>query len=411
MSRNSVFLFNLSRWSYLIYAALGALITALKGFFYAHMLDAFQYADVNYYLLILGVGVLLVGSGVMVRCHTELPLLVKNPNPTVLDQFVVQVKWTGFLFWLLLLPIVFFGSKTFGLSVSLQVLSIIQVLIFFLFTVDLMVVKSRLEFVTYAKQVFARNAIIAVAGFSAAYVTADAVWTVAFEVACALLIYARGLASFAVGVRLPRKNFLLESINYVPVTLVGSLVQFVDRLLASSVLSTEQFSRFSYFSLIVIAGLSIQQLVNTRIITVLPAMCEADPRQGFRYVVKTSLVMGALLIVVLSAVMLTLQSPWFSASWFERDYTLGFLFVWVALFRSVDFYTSYLLVLNQKLRLFLTQAVVLLLLCVGVLVFKFYFAATGLFSFVLIMFFGFFIMLIALIITAWRVSGADKNSE
>lgn len=409
MSRISVYLFNLSRWSYLIYAALAALITALKGFFYAHLLDQFQYAEVNYYLLILGVGVLFIGSGVMVRCHTELPLLVKNSDSKVLDQFVVQVKWTGFLFWLCLLPIVFFGSKTVDLSLSLQALSIIQVLIFFLFTVDLMIVKSRLEFVTYAKQIFARNAVIAAAGFSAAYVTADAVWTVTSEVVCALLIYGRGLVSFTVGARLPTQKFLLDSLKFVPVTLVGLLLQFVDRLLASSVLPTEQFSRFSYFSLIVLAGLSIQQLVNTRVITVLPAMCETDPQQGFRYVAKASLVMGALLVVVLSVVMLILQSPWFSASWFERDYALGFLFVGIALFRSVDFYTSYLLVLNQKLLLFLTQIGVLLLFCIGIFLFKLYFAVAGLFAFVLMMFFGFFTMLIALFVSAWSVSRAGKN--
>lgn len=403
-------MFNLSRWSYLIYAALAAFVSALKGYLYAHLLDEIQYAGVNYYLLMLGVGVLVVGSGVMVRCHTELPLLVKEPASTVLDDFIAQVKRTGFLFWLLLCPVVLLSAGAVGLSVPLQLLSVVQVLVFFLFSVDLMVVKSRLEFVAYAKQLFVRNVIIAAVGFLAAYLTADATWTVAAEVGCAVLFYGRKLICFAISLRFPTKPFLLASMKFVPVTMVGALLQFVDRLLASSLLSAEQFSRFSYLSLIVLVGLSIQQLVNTRIITVLPEICQKDSRSGFTYVVKASGLMAALLVFVLVSVMLVLQSPWFAAAWFEPDYNLGFLFVLVAILRSSDFYTAYLLVMNQKSRLFLTQMGVLLLFGLCTLLFKFYVVEVAVFEFVLVMLVGFFAMLVSLFVLAWRVSGVDKNA-
>lgn len=404
-------MYNVARWSYLIYAAMAAFITAIKGFFYAHLLDEIQYASVNYYLLILGVGVLFVGAGVMVRCHTQLPLLVKNASSQALDEFVAQVKWTGVLFWLPYCLIVLICTHVVDLSLSLQALSLLQVLVFFLFTVDLMVVKSRLEFDVYAKQLFARNAAIAAAGFCAAYTSSDARWTVAFEVGCALLICRRGLASLVLVPHLPSKDFLRTSLAFVPVTLVGALLQFVDRLLASSVLSVEQFSRFSYLSLIVLAGLSIQQLVNTRIITVLPAMCEADPRAGFRYVLKASAAMGLVLFVVLTLVMFTLQSPWFAAAWFVRDYALGSLFVLLAWVRAVDFFTSYLLVMNQKFRLFVTQALVVVLFVLGAAAFHFYFESAGMLGFVSFMLVGFFTMLLALFLLAWRVSRAGKNFQ
>lgn len=390
---------------------MSAFIIALKGFFYAHLLDEFQYASVNYYLLILGVGVLFVGAGVMVRCHTQLPLLVKNSSPAALVEFVAQVKWTGALFWLPYCLVVVVFAHAANLSPALQILSLLQVLIFFLFTVDLMVVKSRLEFDAYAKQLFVRNAAIAAAGFCAAYATSDARWTVGAEVGCALLICGRGLISFVSTARLPSKVFFRASLAFVPVTLVGAVLQFVDRLLASTVLTPEQFSRFSYLSLIVLAGLSVQQLINTRIITVLPAVCQADPRAGFRYVLKASAAVGLILSVALTLGMLALQSPWFAAPWFVPDYSLGFLFVLLAWLRSIDFFTSYLLVLNQKLRLFIVQSVVVLLFVLGAVLFKFYFSHAGVFEFVLMLLCGFFVMFVGLFLSAWRVSGAGKNFQ
>ena len=402
-------MFNVARWRYLIYAAMSAFIIALKGFFYAHLLDEIQYASVNYYLLILGVGVLFVGAGVMVRCHTQLPLLVKNSSPSALVEFVTQVKWTGAFFWLPYCLVVVVIAQAARLSPALQVLSLLQVLVFFLFTVDLMVVKSRLEFDAYAKQLFVRNATIAVAGFCAAYVSSDANWTMGAEVGCALLICGRGLVSFVLSARLPSKAFFRASIAFVPVTLVGAVLQFVDRLLASSVLSAEQFSRFSYLSLIVLAGLSVQQLINTRIITVLPALCEEDPRAGFRYVLKASAAVGLVLIIALTLGMFALQSPWFAAPWFVPDYYLGLLFVLLALLRSVDFFTSYLLVLNQKLRLLIVQSTVVVLFGMGAALLKFYFAQAGVFEFVVMLLCGFFMMLLGLFLSAWRVSRVGKN--
>ncbi|EME5357386.1 hypothetical protein LF841_20550 [Pseudomonas aeruginosa] len=402
-------MFKLARWCYLIYAALAAFITALKGFFYAHLLDEVQYAGVNYYLLILGVGVLLVSSGVMVRCHTEMPLLAKRATLNQLTDFVRRVKGTGFLYWLVFCALVPFVGRVVAIDLSLQTLSAVQVLIFFLFTVDLMLVKSRLDFLGYAKQLFLRNLVIAVAGFVSAYFTVSAVTTVAAEVCCAALIYYRGLLSFVRGLQIPGFEFLRQSISYMPVTLVGALLQFVDRLLASSVLGAEEFSRFSYFSLIVMAGLSVQQLVNTRVITILPGICERGGREGYRYVVKVSLVMGAFLLVALTMGMLLLQSPWFAADWLKRDYSLGLAFVFMALVRSVDFYSAYLLVMGRKVLLFKVQFSVLLLFFIGVIPLKLGFISMDMLDFIATMSFGFLVLLLALAILAWSIRDDVKS--
>ncbi|AVD86530.1 MULTISPECIES: hypothetical protein [Pseudomonas] len=391
----------ISSWSYLVYAALAALVAAIKGFLYAHLLDVVQYASVNYYLLILGVGVLLVGSGVMVRCHTEIPLLIKSGESGLAD-FVREVKSTGFLCWVVISALVFFGGWGGGLDWWVKSLSIFQVLVFFLFTVDLMLVKGRLDFVGYAKKLFLRNALIALAGFIVAYFTSDASATIAAEVVCASLLYFRGLFSFVCEFRMPGGTFLRESLSFMPVTLIGALLQFSDRLIASSVLGAEEFSRFSYFSLIVMAGLSLQQLVNTRVITVLPDICRRSSVDGFKYVLKVSIVMGVGLLALLTMGMFILQSPWFAAKWAGGGYALGGLFVLIALVRSIDFYTSYLLVLGRKRLLFVIQCVVVVFFLLMYV--YFYFGGKVAFGDLLIFVLcGFSALLLMLVICSWRV--------
>ncbi|EIU1436790.1 TPA: hypothetical protein ACID7F_000455 [Pseudomonas aeruginosa] len=397
-------MFKFAHWRYMIFALLAAFITALKGFFYAHLLDEVQYANVSYYLLMLGVGVLFIGSGVIIRCHTEIPILAKEESSECLNDFIRQVKVTGFVYWLLLCTLIPLASYMTGMSLSFQVLLVVQVLVFFLFTIDLMVVKGRLDFVGYARQLFLRNAVIAAAGFLFAHLSADSFVTVAAEVLCAVIFYSRGVLLFFLDFRVPSLTFFSKSITYMPVTLVGALFQFVDRLLASSVLRTEEFSRFSYFSLVIMAGLSVQQLMNTRVITVLPEMCEKGARVGYRYVVKISLVMALLMLFALTTGMFVLQSPWLVADWFEVNYMLGMVFVLVALVRSVDFYSSYLLVMGRRFLLLKIQLSMLFLFCVGALIFKVFLSNTGLWGFALMVLSGFLVFLVCLILSAWFVS-------
>ena len=65
--------------------------------------------------------------------------------------------------------------------------------------------------------------------------------------------------------------------------------------------------------------------------------------------------MTAILLLILSIGMYLLQSPWFAANWVNQDYYTGTLFVLIALTRSIDFYSSYLLAMGKKHLLFLIQ--------------------------------------------------------
>lgn len=400
-------MFKLSKWAYLTYAGLAAMVAAIKGFLYAHLLDELQYASVNYYLLIVGVGALLVSSGVMVRCHTEIPLLVKKSEEE-LSAFVKQVKNTGFVCWIVLGITLTMAQNIVTLNGEIQTLSALQVLVMFLFTIDLMCIKGRLDFNGYARRLFIRNALIALAGFSAAYLTADATQTVFAEVICAITFYWRGLASFISKLQLPQKKFLHESMSFIPVTVVGAFLQFADRLLASSLLPPEDFSKYSYFSLAVLGGLSIQQLVNTRVITVLPEMCAENPVRGFIYTTKITAAMTILLLVALYAAMYLLQSPWFAASWVKQDYFIGTLFVLIALVRSIDFFSSFLLAMGRKHLLFLiqlTSAFIFLL----IFIYCSLNSNKSFSSFLIMILSNYSLLLLSLLIASWRACSAKNN--
>lgn len=400
-------MFNTSKWAYLIYAGLAAFIAAIKGFLYAHLLDEIQYANVNYYLLIVGAGTLLASSGVIVRCHTEIPLLARKSEKE-LSTFIEQVKNTGFLCWIALCIALMTAQTFVTLSAKIQILSALQVLVLFLFTIDLMRIKGRLDFTGYAKRLFIRNALIALAGFAAAYSTADASQTVLAEVICASVFYWRGLVTFVLNLRLPDKKFLYESIGFIPVTMIGAFLQFADRALASSLLSPSDFSKYSYFSLIVLAGLSVQQLINTRVITILPEMCTKSPKQGFMYTTKITAVMAILLLVLLSAGMYLLQSPWFSASWVKQDYYIGAFFVIIALVRSIDFYSSYLLVMEKKHLLFMIQLASATFFLSAFAYYKLITEASFT-HFLILALSNYSLLFLLLVIASWRACNAKSN--
>ncbi|WP_335945630.1 hypothetical protein [Pseudomonas sp. G166] len=378
------------------------MVAALKGFAYAHLLSVSQYAQINYYLLIVGLGALVVGSGVIIKCHSEMPLLVKDAAK--LSEFTSNVKWFGGGFWLIgLVGLVAYGVLS-SAPLFIFILSLVQVLIFFIFTIDLMVIKSKKKFVEYARQLFFRNLMVALAGLCVAFVMADAALAILAEVCIGFLLCFRSLAGWLVNATVPGRAFMIDCLKFVPVTCVGAFMQYIDRVFAAYFMSAEEFSRFSYLSLVVMVALSIQQLINTRVITLLPEICQVSAKAGFNYVVKISLLVCMFLSVVLLCLLWLLQSRWFAAAWLDVGIGVSAVFLACAILRAADFYSAYLLVMSQKNKLLVIQIGMLGFFAVLTLLYGFWFRSGGIFAYVLLMCIGFFLSLMLLIYTSWRVS-------
>lgn len=399
--------FRLRAWAYLLFAGAASMIAALKGFAYAHLLSADQYAQVNYYLLMVGLGVLVVGSGVIIKCHAEMPLLVEDEER--LSEFSAHAKWFGGGSWVVgLVALLGYGFWS-AAPLTIFLLSLVQVLVFFIFTVDLMVIKSRKDFVGYARRLFYRNMWVAIAGLWVGYVTEDAIFAIQAEVCTGLVLCFRSLLFWLVGAKFPDMDFVVDCLKFVPVTCIGAFMQYVDRVFAAYFMDAGGFSRFSYLSLVVMVGLSIQQLINTRVITLLPHICQANPKAGFRYVVRISFLVCLLLSVMLLCLLWLLQTPWFAASWLDVGVDVSAVFWFFAVLRSADFYSSYLLVMSQRNKLLIIQVAALGFFAVLMIVYNAWFASDDLLAYVSLMSGGFFVMLMLLVYTSWRVSIVKKN--
>lgn len=399
--------YRLSAWSYLLFAGAASMIAALKGFAYAHLLSADQYALINYYLLIVGLGVLVVGSGVIIKCHSEMPLLVEDEGR--LSEFSSNVKWFGSGCWLAALVGLVVYSFWAGAPFSILLLSFVQVLVFFIFTVDLMVVKSKKNFVDYARRLFYRNLFVALAGLAVAWATKNAEFAILAEVSIGVILCLKSLMLWLVNAKLPGWDFIIDCLKFVPVTCVGAFMQYVDRVFAAYFMSAQEFSRFSYLSLVVMVGLSIQQLINTRVITLLPEICREDPSAGFKYVVRISFFVSIFLSVILSCLLWLLQSRWFATEWLEVGVGISIVFWGCAILRAADFYSSYLLVMSQRNKLLMIQLAMLAIFSFLTLLYGFWFRSEGVFGYVLLMCVGFSVSLIVLVYASWRVSLVKKN--
>lgn len=407
MGKFKRYLSRLAAWSYLLFAGAASVVVALKGFAYAHFLSVAQYAQVNYYLLTLGLGVLVVGSGVIIKCHSEMPLIVEDEKK--LSEFVSGVKSVGFGFWVVgFLGFVVYGMIS-GTPFVIFLLSLAQVLVFFLFTIDLMVIKSRKKFVEYARLLFYRNLLIAVVGLYVAFLFSDATYAIAAEVFVGFVLCFRSLVGWLGDAIVPSRGFIVECLKFVPVTCVGALMQYIDRVFAAYFMSVEEFSRFSYLSLVVMVGLSVQQLINTRVITLLPGICKVDPRNGFRYVVKISLFVSLLLSLVLLFLLWLLQSRWVAATWVHAGVGVSAAFLVCTLLRAADFYSAYLLVMARKTALLMIQAFMLVVFAILSSLYGFLFRSGGILVYMLLMCFGFFISLTLLVFVSWRASFVKES--
>ncbi|SFP33054.1 hypothetical protein SAMN05216601_10963 [Ectopseudomonas composti] len=382
-------------WFYLVFAAAGVGVAALKGFLYAHVLGEVEYAAVGYYLLVLGFGGLVIGSGVMLRAHTELPVMDRAQRVA----FIAQGRGVGFIFWLGLgVPSLLIGS--FFWEFSLFSLTLLQVFIMFLFTLDVVARKSDGDFIGYARSVFARNFLLLVGGVSVACATGSARLSILSEVLCGLLACGNIVVNWILNFKLPTKPYLKKSLRFVPVSLLGGVGQYIDRLCASVLLTLTAFSVYSYLSLLMVGALAVQQIVNTKVITLLSVRCAESPRLAYLYLLRVSAFVFFVSFVLMLCAAYALFFSWFAASWVNVGPVIVFLFVVGSAFKAAEFFSSFLVVMHRKKLLALIQLASVL----GYALLAVMSYSAGFEAFVSFMVIGMAIYTFTLMLVSWRIS-------
>jgi hypothetical protein len=382
-------------WFYLVFAAAGVGVAALKGFLYAHVLGEVEYAAVGYYLLVLGFGGLVIGSGVMLRAHTELPVMDRAQRVA----FIAQGRGVGFIFWLTLgVPSLLIGS--FFWEFSLFSLTLLQVFIMFLFTLDVVARKSDGDFIGYARSVFARNFLLLVGGVSVAYATGSARLSILSEVLCGLMACGNTVVNWVLNFKFPTKSYFKRSLRFVPVSLLGGVGQYIDRLCASVLLTLTAFSVYSYLSLLMVGALAVQQIVNTKVITLLSVRCAESPRLAYLYLLRVSASVFFVSFVLMLCAAYALFFSWFAAAWVDVAPVIVFLFVVGSAFKAAEFFSSFLVVMHRKKLLALIQLASVL----GYALLAVMSYSAGFEAFVLFMVIGMAIYTFVLMLVSWRVS-------
>lgn len=382
-------------WFYLVFAAAGVGVAALKGFLYAHVLGELEYAAVSYYLLVLGFGGLVIGSGVILRAHTELPVMGRAQRV----DFIAQGRGVGFIFWLGLgVPSLLIGS--FFWEFSLFSLTLLQIFIMFLFTLDVVARKSDGDFIGYARSVFARNLLLLVGGVSVAYATGSARLSILSEVLCGLLACGNIVVNWVLNFKLPAKSYFKKSLRFVPVSLLGGVGQYIDRLCASVLLTLTAFSVYSYLSLLMLVALAVQQMVNTKVITLLSVRCAGSPRLAYLYSLKVSVSVFFVSLILMLCIAFVLFFSWFAASWFDVAPVVVFVFAVGSAFKAADFFSGFLIVMHRKKLLTLIQLAGVL----GYALLAFISYSVSFEVFVFSMVIGMALYTFALMLVSWRVS-------
>lgn len=350
--------------NYFFALAMSAAFSASKAYFISKAVGASAFAEYSYFALAVGFGSIFAGAGVVLRCHAELPAILQKKQGG--RQFLRQSRG-----WVLLASLAYGACLSIlggiqGWPAGLILLSGLQAMLYLVFTFDLIVLKSRGQFSVYASLLMRRNLVLFLGAIASAFLTGHALYVMLVETLLNLVLGIRQLHRWKKGFSVPSKAYLQKTLLFVPVAMIGAFSQFSDKIVLSQIFSKADFAVYSYFSLVVVVGTTLQQFLNTRAIVVFSRKGEDLPAlwRDYRQVVLRA---GQFGLAALPAVgsFLTLDSV--KPKWLTVDLEYMACIVAIAFFRLIDFSQSALVCMHRKKSALSLQVMFVLLLVGGAL--------------------------------------------
>ena len=332
-------------YSYVIAMGVSSLVVMGKSYLFSFLFTESAFADFNYYLISLSATSIVVPLGFMLRSQVDLPARLQRGDQSQVDRLTALTKASSLLVSVLML------CGAFVLLNSAPVLlGILQGFLYAVFFADQQVIKSRLEMWRYVNRILARNALIAIAGLGAFYAGGDVAAICLAEVLCGtVLCLALGNFQF----RWPQG--LLQEIwkdyGYFGVCLLGLGISTGERVVAGSILTEVEFSTFSYFYLLVLVTVTLQQFINARFIAEVSLL--GDFRRSLWLTLKTTILTGAICLVFVFATLFFLQ---FNTRYFDAvEPATLFTLCLLAIVRGGDFVQTIFIVFTMRMHLSLAQ--------------------------------------------------------
>lgn len=332
-------------WKYLIFLGTSALLVTLKGFALGQLLDQTGYASYSYFQLFSGLGGILAGAGIILRYHVEMPaLLNKGDNLKTIDftnKASTILIFNSIFFTISLLGFVYFKDG----DIIIAALGACQAILMLFFTIELIKIKSNGNFNTYGIKLLYRNLAIFSISLLSASVTRSATLTAFAEVGINIILSGSLiLRNFNHAVR-PDWLFIKKTLHYSPLEAFGSLAQYQERIAASFILSKMEFSRFSYFFILINIGLTLQQFINTKLIVSFSTENSKKALRTFKIGSIGLFFSVSMLTVFCLAIVYTLNAH---PDWLSPDFDLLILIIIISALKGADITQSYLTCLHRK---------------------------------------------------------------
>jgi O-antigen/teichoic acid export membrane protein len=331
----------------------------------ARVMDLPSFAIFSAGLLISSSFCMLACLGLQPLLQRELPMMIVRQRERAGSAMLVQCAIVALACALVSASIVAgFGISFAGLSPTLVVIALLHGLSQQLFVVATVESRSRGASLRFAYQNLVRAVLMLPAAIAVA-LFADAAAVLATEALTSMLLVAwllrKQLKAIPISIRslailawhrLPRAAWR-SALALLAVSILSFLLINLDRWLAAEQLPASAFAQYAFAWTIPMVAQSLQVVINASLFPFLARNFASNGRfKAYRVSVKVSLAIlfgGAVASLPIWGVLDLSVSRWFGAYHGSRE--LFPVFLLISLLRLSDFWSSYLIVIGQEVRL------------------------------------------------------------
>lgn len=341
----------------------------------ASLLDVSGFAAFSVGLLVSSTFCMLACLGLQPLLQRELPLLIVRRLEKRGAVLVVQSVFVALACAALAIASQAFGIGVGSISPALIGWGVLHGLSQQLFLIATVESRSRGDPVRFARQSMQRSLLVLAIGAGIAFATSSALWTLAAEAVMSLFLAATLLISQLHASHTKVATIVLVALRRLPkvrwssavallaVTSTAFVVINADRWVAAHLLPPDLFAQYAFAWTLLMMAQSLQVLINASLYPALARRFASEGREAaFRISAKASLgllLAGTLLAIPLGALLHASITNWFSA--YSGANALLPAFLLIAVLRVSDFWSSFLVISGQEIRLLVQNLAIVLL--------------------------------------------------
>lgn len=348
------------KYLYISLIALSSALVTLKFFAYSVFLEPLEFGLFSKGLIVSSLLVLIGSGGLNIKLHRELPVLLNgNSRAKVKARILVLLtKDVSVLIFCILLGLLSLCHLLLGFNYNLLFLGLAHGFLLNLVYLDLIEIKSKLQFYRYGKILLFRTICMSFFGLLAGYYTKNANVVLFFEALALLSMevkYFKGLICYRMASLSPKLlkhkalKRLIENKSLLVLSLSSVLLLNLDKWIAAGFLSNEDFGYYAFYWLLISVGINFQQALNIKFMPSAAILIKESRRNGYFYLLKNSFIiflMVTILTLLFKPLIQTVIQEYFS-DYHLKIYLLP-LVLCMMIIRVSDYLSNFLLLLKKE---------------------------------------------------------------